>query len=233
MGIQRQPAIASSCPLFLDALRSLAHHCLVRVSEGQSAKREEQCPLGSGLAPIAITLAKAGAAAGETVSWKLKLLMQKQRGWILLRPLASNIRTGRFNRGPRERLRERCRACPHPRKPHPVGLLPRGSTSRQADEKRRVKARKKPLNWTGARGALVAATGGRITFRQEQQTTGDAMQYDGPDGWALPSPSSWLASLLTLLSALACSAVSHPALLTSNVPAEQNFRMKNSTLDSF
>ncbi|KAJ1171481.1 hypothetical protein NDU88_003342 [Pleurodeles waltl] len=80
MGIQRRPAIASSCPLFLDALRSLAHRCLVRVSEGQPVKSEEQYPLGSSQAPLMITLAKAGAAGGETVSWKLKLLMQKQRG---------------------------------------------------------------------------------------------------------------------------------------------------------
>ncbi|KAJ1097974.1 hypothetical protein NDU88_003090 [Pleurodeles waltl] len=94
---------------------------------------------------------------------------------------------------------QRCRARPRPRKPHPVGPLLRGSTSRQADEKRRVKGRGKPLNWTGAWGVLVAVTGGRITFRKERQTTGDAMQYDTPNGGSLPSPSSRLASLLALL----------------------------------
>ncbi|KAJ1123730.1 hypothetical protein NDU88_002198 [Pleurodeles waltl] len=41
MDIQRRPAIASGCPLFLDALCTLAHRCIGRV-------REEQCLLGSG-----------------------------------------------------------------------------------------------------------------------------------------------------------------------------------------
>ncbi|KAJ1154525.1 hypothetical protein NDU88_007276 [Pleurodeles waltl] len=54
----------------------------------------------------------------------------------------------------------------------------------------------------------------------EKQTTGDVLQYDAPVGGALPSPSCRLASLLvllSLLSALNFSAVSHPVLLTSNV----------------
>ncbi|KAJ1154526.1 hypothetical protein NDU88_007277 [Pleurodeles waltl] len=63
--------MASGCSLFLDALRSLAHCCLVCVSDGQSAKNYKQCPLGTGLAPLAITLAKAGVAGGGTVTWKL------------------------------------------------------------------------------------------------------------------------------------------------------------------
>ncbi|KAJ1130001.1 hypothetical protein NDU88_008360 [Pleurodeles waltl] len=38
---------------------------------GSPRKNDKQCPLGSGLAPLAITLAKAGAAGGGTVTWKL------------------------------------------------------------------------------------------------------------------------------------------------------------------
>ncbi|KAJ1211179.1 hypothetical protein NDU88_006540 [Pleurodeles waltl] len=120
-----------------------------------------------------------------------------------------------------------------PRKPHPVGLLSRGSTSRQADKKRQVKAREKPLNWTAVRGALVAATGGRITFRQEQQAMRcNTMRRAAGRFSALPvgSRPCLRSSRSSPLLAHSCSAVSHPALLTSNVPAEQNFRRKNASV---
>ncbi|KAJ1105853.1 hypothetical protein NDU88_003257 [Pleurodeles waltl] len=64
MDIQRRPAIASGCPLFLDALCTLAHGCICRV-------HGDQCLLGSGPTHLAVWLARAGASGRESESpWR-------------------------------------------------------------------------------------------------------------------------------------------------------------------
>ncbi|KAJ1205638.1 hypothetical protein NDU88_001066 [Pleurodeles waltl] len=171
--------MASGCSLFLDALRSLAHCCLVRISDGQSAKNDKQCPLGSGLAPLAITLAKAEQLE-EGLGAGLALIPPQA---VPGRAASAGVheqasRQVEVSKGARETAHlDRCVGC--------------ASSSNKGTED------------------FPAGT--------EQQTTSDALQYNAPVGRVLPSPSSRLASLLALLSALNFSAVSHPVLLTSNV----------------
>ncbi|KAJ1204620.1 hypothetical protein NDU88_000060 [Pleurodeles waltl] len=70
--------MASGCSLFLDALRSLAHCCLVRVSDGQSAKKRQAVPTRLRLSPPCDTVGKSGSSWRRDCNLEAKL--KKQRG---------------------------------------------------------------------------------------------------------------------------------------------------------
>ncbi|KAJ1131186.1 hypothetical protein NDU88_009525 [Pleurodeles waltl] len=61
MGIQSRPAMASGCSLFLDALRSLAHCCLVCISDGQSVKKRQAVPTRLRPSPPRDNVGKSGS----------------------------------------------------------------------------------------------------------------------------------------------------------------------------
>ncbi|KAJ1180623.1 hypothetical protein NDU88_005843 [Pleurodeles waltl] len=69
--------MAFGCSLFLDALRSLAHCCLVCVSDGQSAKKRQAVPARLRPSPPHENIGKSGSGWKRDCNLEAKL--QEQR----------------------------------------------------------------------------------------------------------------------------------------------------------
>ncbi|KAJ1160549.1 hypothetical protein NDU88_001046 [Pleurodeles waltl] len=69
--------MASGCLLFLDALRSLAHCCLVRVSDGQSSEKRQAVPARLRPSPPRDNVGKSGSGWRRDCNLEAKLRKQK------------------------------------------------------------------------------------------------------------------------------------------------------------